>query len=172
VRILYSGGGTVSLKTLQFFHSLGLPLCELFGMTESTAPHLICWPNHNRILAVGNVNNGFNETKLGENNELLIRGRNIFMGYLNNPEKTKEAFDENGWLHTGDIARIDKDGFVYITGRLNELLTINDGRKIDPTIIEDALKDELKPLVKNCMLVGNNKNFLSVLITLNVSLGV
>ncbi|MGH0151965.1 UNVERIFIED_CONTAM: hypothetical protein FKN15_053165 [Acipenser sinensis] len=99
------------------------------------------------------------------NGEVCCWGRNVFMGYLNMEEKTKEAFDEEGWLHSGDLGKTDKDGFFYITGRIKELIITAGGENVAPVPIEDLVKKEL-PIISYAMLVGDKRKFLSMLLTL------
>jgi long-chain-fatty-acid--CoA ligase ACSBG len=103
------------------------------------------------------------------NGEVCMNGRNIFMGYLNEEAKTKEVFDDEGYIRSGDIGKRDDDGFLYITGRIKELLITAGGENVAPVLIEDAIKEQL-PCVSNCMLVGDQRKFLSVLLTLKVEL--
>ncbi len=90
------------------------------------------------------------------------------MGYLNAADKTNEVVDADGWLHTGDLAKIDEDGYLYITGRIKEIVITAGGENIAPTPIEDQIKVALPSLVSNSMLVGDKRKFLSILITLKV----
>lgn len=165
-RLLFTGGGPMKETTLDFFHGLGFPTCEFYGLTESTAPHLIGLPNENRVLSVGNIKNNYNKTMI-VNDELYLYGRNIFMGYLNNPELTKEVIDKDGWLLTGDIANIDSDGFVFITGKIKKL-TIPVDNAVS-SVIEGSLKNELNKLLNNCINTKeNNTNNMPLNITLKV----
>merc|ERR1712137_108743 len=108
------------------------------------------------------------ETKVvPETDELIFSGRNIMMGYLKSEEQTKETIDEDGWLHSGDCGKIDKDGFMMITGRIKELIITAGGENVPPVIIEDAIKEEL-PLLSNVMIVGDRRKFLAALFTLRV----
>jgi long-chain-fatty-acid--CoA ligase ACSBG len=99
------------------------------------------------------------------NGEICMKGRHVFMGYLNDERQTREAIDDEGWLHSGDIGRIDEDGYLYITGRLKEILITAGGENVAPVPIEEAIKEHL-PCVSNCMVVGDKRKFLSILLTL------
>jgi len=90
------------------------------------------------------------------------------MGYLNNEEKTAETFDSEGWLRTGDIGKIDSDGFLYITGRIKELIITAGGENIAPVPIEDKIKSELSKVISNCILIGDKRKYLVILVCLKV----
>jgi len=139
-------------------------------MSETTGPHGVGLSWANRVTSVGPIDQ-FNRSKIvnkGEDDsgELCIYGRHVFMGYLNSREKTEETFDADGWLHTGDIGKIDSDGYLYITGRLKELIITAGGENVAPIPIEDRVKSELSDIVSNCMLVGDKKKYLVMLVTL------
>ena len=139
-------------------------------MSETTGPHSVGLSWANRVTSVGPIDQ-FNRSKIvnkgdDDSGELCIYGRHVFMGYLNSREKTEETFDSDGWLHTGDIAKIDSDGYLYITGRLKELIITAGGENIAPVPIEDRVKSELSDIVSNCMLVGDKKKYLVMLVTL------
>merc|ERR1719399_398459 len=99
------------------------------------------------------------------NGEICFRGRHVFMGYLFNEAKTKEAIDEDGWLHSGDVGKVDAEGYLRITGRIKELLITAGGQNVAPVPIEDAMKEEI-PILGNAMVIGDQKKFLSMLVTL------
>lgn len=170
-RFLVSGAAPITRETLEFFLSLDMPLLEVYGMSESSAPHTMNLPWNYCLSSVGADLPGVT-TKLvdvdknvtGEG-EICMFGRHVFMGYLNNPEKTKEAMDEEGWLHSGDIGKKNKDGHLFITGRIKELLITAGGENIPPVPIEDKVKETL-PCISNCMLIGDKRKFLSMLLTL------
>lgn len=108
-----------------------------------------------------------NQNSEGEG-EICFRGRNIFMGYLADDKATQEAIDPDGFLHSGDLGKVDKEGFLYITGRAKELLITAGGENVAPIIIESVIRQEL-PIVSNCMVVGDRKKYLSVLICLHTT---
>ena len=167
-----SAAAPITKETLDFFISIGLSLVESYGMSETTGPQSVGLPSGHRVTSVGSIDK-FNLSKIiyknaEESGELCIYGRHVFMGYLNNAEKTAETFDSDGWLHTGDIAKIDQDGYLYITGRLKELIITAGGENIAPVPIEDKVKFELSDILNNCMLVGDKRKYLVILVTLKV----
>jgi long-chain-fatty-acid--CoA ligase ACSBG len=171
-RFIISGAAPIMRDTLDFFISLGLPLCETYGMSESTGPHIVGLPRSNRVTSVGPIAQ-FNRSKIinkdaDDSGELCMSGRHVYMGYLNDPVKTKETFDEEGWLRTGDIAKI-ADNFIYITGRLKELIITAGGENIPPVPIENNLKAELPNLIAGSILIGDKRKYLVILVTLKVN---
>ncbi|XP_040898803.1 long-chain-fatty-acid--CoA ligase ACSBG2-like [Toxotes jaculatrix] len=168
-KICFTGAAPITKETLEYFMSLNLPLMELYGMSESSGPHTISINNEYRIMSCGKVMPGC-KTKLENpdkdgNGEICFWGRNVFMGYLNMPDKTTEALDQDGWLHSGDLGKNDQFEFLYITGRIKELIITAGGENIPPVPIEDALKAEV-PIISNSMLIGDKLKFLSMLLTL------
>ncbi|XP_036385708.1 long-chain-fatty-acid--CoA ligase ACSBG2-like [Megalops cyprinoides] len=165
----YTGAAPITKDTLEYFMSLNVQLYELYGMSESTGPHTMSGLAANRIMSCGKEILGCN-TKLDTPDEdgigeICFWGRHVFMGYLNMPEQTKAALDQEGWLHSGDLGKHDKDGFLFVTGRIKELIITAGGENIPPVPIEDALKEELS-IISNAMLVGDKRKFLSVLLTI------
>lgn len=168
-RLFITGAAPITKETLEYFMSLNIPLMELYGMSESSGPHTVSVPSAFRLTSCGKVMAGC-KTKLENpdkdgNGEICFWGRHVFMGYLNMPDKTAEALDEDGWLHSGDLGKHDQYEFLYITGRIKELIITAGGENIPPVLIEDALKAEA-PIVSNAMLIGDKLKFLSMLITL------
>ncbi|XP_074834494.1 long-chain-fatty-acid--CoA ligase ACSBG2 isoform X2 [Carettochelys insculpta] len=165
----YTGAAPITKETLEYFLSLDIPVYELYGMSESCGPHTISLPDSFRISSCGKEITGC-QTMIYKpdsdgNGEICFAGRHIFMGYLNMEDKTREAIDEEGWLHSGDLGKHDKHGFLYITGRIKELIITAGGENIPPVPIEDAVKEAV-PIISNAMLVGDKAKFLSMLLTL------
>ncbi|XP_035203967.1 long-chain-fatty-acid--CoA ligase ACSBG2 isoform X1 [Oxyura jamaicensis] len=171
----YSGAAPITRETLEFFLSLNIPVYELYGMSESSGPHTVSLPHAFRFTSCGKEMTGcrtlIHKPDEDGNGEICFSGRHIFMGYLNMEEKTKEAIDEDGWLHSGDLGKCDKDGFLYITGRIKELIITAGGENIPPVPIEDAVKEAV-PIISNAMLVGDKAKFLAMLLTLKCSIDV
>eukprot|EP00118_Oscarella_pearsei_P020248 m.218798 g.218798 ORF g.218798 m.218798 type:complete len:716 (+) comp39907_c0_seq2:52-2199(+) len=167
----FTGAAPISRETTEFFMSVGLPLLDIYGMSESSGPGTISGVERKKFGSCGLPFNGC-EMKLDNqddegNGEICFKGRHVFMGYLGMEEKTKESMDESGWLHTGDIGRKDEDGYYFITGRLKEILVTSGGENIPPVLIEEAIKAEL-PIISNVMVIGDKRKFLSCILTLKV----
>ncbi|XP_071584087.1 long-chain-fatty-acid--CoA ligase ACSBG2 isoform X1 [Heliangelus exortis] len=171
----YTGAAPITRETLEFFLSLNIPVLELYGMSESSGPHTISLPQAFKLTSCGKEITGcrtlIHKPDGDGVGEICFSGRHIFMGYLNMEEKTKEAIDEDGWLHSGDLGKHDKDGFLYITGRIKELIITAGGENIPPVPIEDAVKDAV-PIISNAMLVGDKAKFLAMLLTLKCKVDV
>ncbi|XP_065059824.1 long-chain-fatty-acid--CoA ligase ACSBG2-like [Rhopilema esculentum] len=172
-RLIYTGAAPVSLETLRYFQSINIPLLELYGMSECTGLATLSVPKLAKTTAVGRAIKQmemkiFNEDEDGSG-EICMRGRGIFMGYLGNKEKTEESIDSEGWLHSGDVGKFDKDGFMFITGRIKELIITAGGENIAPVPIEERIKAEL-PFISNAMVIGDKRKFLSVLLTPKVEM--
>lgn len=165
-RLLYviSGGAELSPGVSRTFIGLGLSLLQGYGMTESSPVVSVNRPDDNIPASVGRTIPGV-EVKLGEQDALLIRGPNVMLGYWNNPEATKQVISSDGWLNSGDIARIDDQGHIFITGRLKEIIVLSTGEKIPPADMESAIKRD--SLFEQVMIVGEARSFLSVLVVCN-----
>lgn len=169
-----SGAAPISREALEFFASINIPVFEALGLSESSGPHVVSLPSKGRLTSVGAIKDYcpvfLDKTNAEGEGEICFDGRNIFMGYLNDPEKTRETFDEKFRLRTGDLGKIDKDGFVYVTGRIKELIITAGGENVPPVPIEDAVKESLSQCISNCMLIGDKRKFLSLLITLKTEI--
>ncbi|GHG71019.1 long-chain fatty acid--CoA ligase [Comamonas sp. JC664] len=165
--VLLSGAAALRVDVQMFFLGLGLTILEAYGLTE-TCPGLTV--NRKGNVRPGSVGRPFNrcELKLGPDGELLARGPNISRGYLNRPEATAEAFDEDGWFRTGDLASIDAEGFVRIAGRKKELLKTSGGKYVAPLKIEAQLKRH--PLVQEAVVIGDGRNYCTALFALDAEI--
>jgi len=161
-RILLSGAAPISVENLQFFTSLDLVIGEVYGQSEDSGPTAISLPGFIRIGAAGKPLPGV-QVRIAEDGEILVKGPNVFRGYKGRPEATAETL-QDGWLHSGDLGRIDEDGFIYVTGRKKDLLITSGGKNISPGNIEADLMN--LPLVEHAVVVGDSRNYLATLLTL------
>jgi long-chain acyl-CoA synthetase len=146
---------------------LGLTILEAYGLTE-TCPGLTI--NRKDDIRVGTVGKPFKrcELKIEADGELLARGPNITSGYLNQPDATAAAFDEDGWFRTGDLASIDAEGFVRITGRKKELLKTSGGKYVAPLKIEAKLKQH--PIIQEAVVIGDGRNYCTAVFALDAEM--
>ncbi|MFL2954549.1 MAG: AMP-dependent synthetase/ligase [Candidatus Thalassarchaeaceae archaeon] len=165
VRFAVTGAAPINADILKFFHKFGIPIYEGYGMTETTAGATLGHGKANRIGSVGKPFAG-TELKIADDGEILFRGRHIMKGYFGNEKATAETMTDDGWLMSGDIGKIDADGFVYITGRKKEIYVNSGGKNIAPLVIEETMKSI--PEVSQCFLVGDQRKFCSALLTLDV----
>jgi long-chain acyl-CoA synthetase len=159
-----SGGAALSSEVARVFIGLGLPVLQGYGMTETSPVVCANTVEDNVPTSVGRPIPGV-EVKLGEQNALLIRGPNVMLGYWNNPEATRAILSPDGWLNSGDIARIDEQGRVTITGRLKEIIVMSTGEKVPPADMEAAILRD--PLFEQVMLIGEGRSYLAALVVLN-----
>jgi long-subunit acyl-CoA synthetase (AMP-forming) len=159
------GAAPTPVPVLEFFHAIGLPLAELWGMSETCGGGSVNPPARVKIGTVGPAAPGV-ELKLAEDGELLIRGDLVMRGYRGLPDKTAETIDTDGWLHTGDIAQIDEDGYVKIVDRKKEIIINAAGKNMSPANIEAALKSS-SPLIGNAVCIGDAKPYNTALIVLD-----
>ncbi len=163
LRFTVCGGAALSPDVARMFVGLGIPVTQGYGLTE-TSPVIAANPLENNIPAsVGLPLPGI-EVEISDQGELLTRSPSIMLGYWNKPEATADIIDADGWLHTGDKARIEDD-HVFITGRLKEIIVLSTGEKIPPTDMENAIV--LDPLIEQAMVIGEGKPYLSVLVVPN-----
>ncbi|MGC8761298.1 MAG: AMP-dependent synthetase/ligase [Bryobacteraceae bacterium] len=162
LKVAASGAAPLGRELAEFFSAIGLPLIEGYGLTEGGV--LILNPLSNpRPGSIGRPLPGV-EARISEDGELLVRGEMLFSGYFNDPEATAAVL-RDGWLHTGDLAEIDRDGYVWITGRKKEVIVSSNGKKIYPAKIEGLFK--LEPLVNQVMLVGDRMPYVTALFTIH-----
>jgi long-chain acyl-CoA synthetase len=160
-----SGGGPLGARLGHFFRGIGITVCEGYGLTESTGGACVNLPHAIRVGSVGRPVPG-TTIRIAEDGEVLIRGAHILRGYWHNETATKEAVDEDSFLHTGDIGELDADGYLSITGRKKELIVTAGGKNVAPAVLEDRLRAHA--LVSQCVVVGDAKPFIACLITLDV----
>ncbi len=162
---LLSGSAPLSPEVHSFFMAMGLDLLEGYGLTE-TCPALSC--NLPGKIKVGTVGPPLSQVtiKIAEDGEILAKGPNITQGYLNRPESTADAFDDEGWFHTGDLGSIDDEGFVKITGRKKELIKTSGGKYVAPAKMEGRLKG--LPIIQQAVVVGDNHNFCVALLAVDM----
>lgn len=164
VRYMVCGAAPIASEIIHFFNAVGLPFLEVYGMTESSGVSHMNYFGRYKAGTVGTPVSGF-ECRLAEDGEILIRGDGVFQGYVNRPEETAEAIDDDGWLQTGDIGEIDQDGFLRITDRKKNLLITAGGKNIAPSNIELLISRE--SIVSQVLVIGDRRKFLSALITLS-----
>ncbi len=158
------GAAPTPPEVIEFFHSLGIPLSELWGMSETTGAGTCNPPERIKIGTIGPPAPGV-EIKLAEDGEIMIRGPVVMKGYRNLPEKTAEAFTEDGFLLTGDIGQFDEDGYLRIVDRKKELIITAQGKNLSPANIEARLKQI--PLVSQAVAIGDRRKYISALLTLD-----
>jgi long-chain acyl-CoA synthetase len=164
LKVALSGGAALPPEISRVFIGLGLPVLQGYGMTECAPVACANRVEDNMPASVGCTIPGV-EVKLGEHDALLIKGPNVMLGYWDNPQATRQILSDDGWLNSGDTARIDAQGHVYITGRLKEIIVLSNGEKIAPIDVEAAVLRD--PLFDQVMLLGEAKPFLSILAVLN-----
>lgn len=161
VREVSSGSAPIAPQVLEFFWALGVRIRELYGMTENTA---ICTHTPDHDVRIGKVGRGHDgvDIRIADDGEILMRGPAIFMGYFNNERATRDAIDDEGWLHTGDVGEIDSDGYVTITDRKKDILITSGGKNISPSWIENKLK--VSPYVRESIVIGDRRKYVTALI--------
>jgi long-chain acyl-CoA synthetase len=166
LRIVSSGGAPLSKSLAEFFWSVGIPIYQGYGLTE-TSPIVSSNFPRNRVgssgLPIPNC-----EVKAADDGEILVRGPMIMQGYYKRPDATREVIDEEGWFHTGDIGYLDKDNYLFITDRMKDLLKTSAGKYVAPQPIENSLKNS--PYILNAMVVGDRRKFIVALVVPNCKL--
>ncbi len=164
LRAAISGGAALNEDIARVFISLGVPIVQGYGLTE-TAPVVSVNPLEDNIPSSVGVPIRGVQVMIGANDELLVKGPGLMLGYWNNHAATAQAIDADGWLHTGDQARIDAGNHIYITGRIKDIMVLSNGEKIPPGDMESAIA--LDPLVEQVMVVGEGRPYLTALIVLD-----
>lgn len=163
-RFQITAAAPISKSTLEFFLSLGVPIYEIYGMSECTGPATVSLPTRYKTGKAGFIFPG-TELKIAADGEICMRGRHVFKGYLKNAESTAETIDAEGWLHSGDIGVIDPDGFLRITDRKKDLLITAGGENVAPQVLEGLLKGIA--VVSQSVVLGDRMKFLTALVTLD-----
>jgi long-chain acyl-CoA synthetase len=164
LRAATCGGAALSPDIAKLFIGLGLPVVQGYGLTETSPVVSTNRIEDNIPASIGKTVPGV-QVKLGDKDALLVKGPNVMLGYWNNPDATRAAFTEDGWLNTGDTARMDPDGRLYITGRLKEIIVMSNGEKVPPVDMEAAIQRD--PLFEQVMMLGEGKPYLAVFVVLN-----
>jgi long-subunit acyl-CoA synthetase (AMP-forming) len=163
-RLLGTTAAPIPRATLDFFESLGMPLYELYGQSECTGAATSNTPSRRRLFSVGQALPG-TEVRLDRDGEVLIHGPHVFLGYLKDAGATSAALTRDGWLRTGDVGRIDRDGFLHITDRKKDLLITSGGKNVSPQNIEGQLARI--PGVAHAVVIGDARKHLAALIALD-----
>ncbi|MDP2023289.1 MAG: long-chain fatty acid--CoA ligase, partial [Hydrogenophaga sp.] len=164
-RFLVTGAAPISPDLVRWYLALGVPMLEVWGMTETCGASTGIPADRIKPGSIGPAAS-YNEVRLDpQTSEILVRGPNVFMGYLNLPEKTAETIDADGWLHTGDVGVVDEEGFFRITDRMNDIIITAGGKNITPSELENELK--FSPYVTDAVVIGDKRAYLTVIIMID-----
>ena len=163
-RILVVSAAPIARETLDYFQSLGLPIMDIYGMSECTGPTTVSVPTRYRLGWAGCALPG-TELRIAKDGEILMRGPHVFRGYFKNEEATRETLDSDGWLHSGDVGQIDERGFLRVTDRKKELLITSGGKNVAPQRLEGRLKQI--PAVSQAVAIGDRRPYVVALLTLD-----
>ena len=164
IKYVACGGAPLSLDLAHFYNGIGLPMIQGYGMTETAAPFAATRVTDNVIGTVGQPAPG-SSIRISDEGELQVKGPNVFRGYHNLPEKTAETFTADGWLRTGDLAEIDDEGHIVITGRIKDIIITAGGKNVSPIPLEEEIAK--CPIVEHCVVVGDQRPFIGALVTLD-----
>ena len=164
IKYVACGGAPLSLDLAHFYNGIGLPMIQGYGMTETAAPFAATRVTDTVIGTVGQPAPG-SSIRISDEGELQVKGPNVFRGYHNLPEKTAEAFTADGWLRTGDLAEIDDEGRIIITGRIKDIIITAGGKNVSPIPLEEEIAK--CPIVEHCVVVGDQRPFIGALVTLD-----
>jgi len=163
-RMLITGAAPISPDLVRWYMALGVPMLEVWGMTETGGGSTAMPIERIKPGSIG-IPGAMNELKLSAEGELMVRGPNVFMGYLNQPEKTAETIDADGWLHTGDVGTVDDEGFYRISDRLKDIIITAGGKNITPSELENQIK--FSPYVTDAVVIGDKRPYLVCLIMID-----
>ena len=163
-RIFVSGAAPLSPDLIKFYHSIGVPVRECYGMTEMSGISFMPKDHEIRVCGVGKPIPGV-EFKLGEDGEIFQKGDSVFVGYYGNPRATQDTIVD-GWLHTGDVGQVDEEGILYLTDRKKDIIITAGGKNIAPSEIENKLK--FSPFIKEAIVIGDRRKYLSCLIQIDL----
>ncbi len=164
-RFLVTGAAPISPDLVRWYLALGVPMLEVWGMTETCGASTGVPANRMRPGSIGPAAS-FNEVRLDPvTSEILVRGKNVFAGYLNLPEKTAETIDQDGWLHTGDVGVMDAEGYFRITDRMKDIIITAGGKNVTPSELENDLK--FSPYITDAVVVGDKRPYLTVIIMID-----
>jgi len=163
-RILITGAAPISPDLVRWYMALGVPMLEVWGMTETGSVSIGTPIDRIKPGSIG-IANVPNEVRLSDEGEILVRGPTVFMGYLNQPEKTAETIDAEGWLHTGDVGTVDGEGFYRISDRLKDIIITAGGKNITPSELENQIK--FSPYVTDAVVIGDKRPYLVCLIMID-----
>ncbi|MCB0209978.1 MAG: AMP-binding protein [Anaerolineae bacterium] len=161
IRVFYSTGGSLSREVNDFYEAIGIPIINVYSLTEAGGFPATSHPQNRRPKSVGRVAPGY-EVRFAKDGEILIRGETVMDGFWQAPEQTRRAITAEGWLHSGDIGRIDDDGYLYITDRKRHIMVLSTGRKIIPTVIENALVES--EFIAQAAVIAEGKPYVSAMI--------
>ena len=164
VKAAVSGGAPLGARLGHFFRGIGVVVYEGYGLTETTAGATVNQPDAIKVGTVGRPIPGAS-VRIADDGEILLKGGNVFRGYWQNDVATKEALEDDGWFHTGDIGSLDDEGYLSITGRKKELIVTAGGKNVAPAVLEDRLRAH--PLISQAVVVGDQKPFIGCLVTID-----
>ncbi len=165
-RAAVSGAAPIAVEVLELFASFDLPIHEVYGQSEDTGPTSFNQPGRTRFGTVGPAYPGV-EIRIADDGEVLVRGRNVFMGYYKDPEATAATLAD-GWLHSGDLGEFDDDDYLTITGRKKDIIITAGGKNVAPKLIEGGLKND--PLISEAVVIGDRRRYLTALIALDAEM--
>jgi long-chain acyl-CoA synthetase len=163
-RVLVSGAAPIDPELLWWFHGIGLPIAEVYGQTEDCGPTTMNPPSRIRVGSVGLPLPGL-QVRIAGDGEILARGRSVCSGYYLDTDRSHDLIDRDGWMHSGDLGRVDAEGYVHVTGRKKDLIVTSSGKNIAPQELETRLRSE--PLLSQAVVIGDGRSYLTALLALD-----